>query len=46
MRPILDTDGPACMVCRSVTLVSPTKAAELIEIPFGMWLGWAQGTMY
>jgi len=24
-------------VCLSVTIVSPAKTAELIEMPFGMW---------
>jgi len=32
-------------VCQCVTLVSLTKTAEAIEIPFGWGLGWAQGTM-
>jgi len=25
------------LVCRSVTLVSPAKTAEAIEMPFGLW---------
>jgi len=25
------------VVCRSVTLVSPAKTAEPIEMPFGLW---------
>jgi len=33
-------------VCQSVTIVSPTKMAELIEIPFGLRTWVAQGTMY
>jgi len=33
---------PSSVVCRSVTLVSPAKMAESIEMPFG----WYQGTMY
>ena len=36
LRPIL-THGVAWSVCRSVTIVSPTKAAEPIEMPFGLW---------
>jgi len=27
---------PSSMVCRSVTLVSPAKTAEPIEMPFGL----------
>jgi len=27
---------PSSVVCRSVTLVSPAKMAELIEMPFGL----------
>jgi len=40
MRPVV-TDGLAwsvCLsVCLSVTIVSPAKTAEPIEMPFGMW---------
>ena len=47
MRPIA-TDGIVSSVCLSVcllvTFVSPAKTAEPIEMPFGGWLGWAQGT--
>jgi len=25
------------LVCQSVTILSPAKTAELIEIPFGLW---------
>jgi len=39
------TDREAWSVGRSVTLVSPAKTAEPIEMPFG-WLRWAQGTIY
>jgi len=28
---------PSIVVCRSVTLVSPAKTAEPIEMPFGLW---------
>ena len=28
---------PSSVVCRSVTIVSPGKTAEPIEMPFGMW---------
>jgi len=35
MRPI-DTDRVAWSVCRSVTLMSPAKTAEPIEMPFGL----------
>ena len=35
------TDGVAWSVCRSVcrsvTIVSPAKTAEAIEMPFGLW---------
>ena len=35
---------PSSVVCRSVTLVSPAKTIEPIEMPFGVYgLGWAQG---
>jgi len=36
MRPIA-TDGVASSVCLSVTIVSPAKTAEPIEMPFGLW---------
>jgi len=38
MRPI-STDGlkRSRVVCRSVTIVSPAKTAEPIEMPFGLW---------
>ena len=40
MRPIV-TDGvewSVCLsVCRSVTLVSPAKTSEPIELPSGLW---------
>ena len=32
-----DTVQVAWSVCRSVTVVSPAKAAEPIEMPFGLW---------
>jgi len=35
MQPIV-TDRVAWSVCQSVTLVSPAKTAELIEMPFGL----------
>jgi len=44
-RPVV-TDGVAWSVCRSVTIVSHVKAAELTEMSFGCGLGWAQQTMY
>ena len=28
---------PSSVVCQSVTLVSPAKTAEPIEMPFGLW---------
>jgi len=44
MRPTV-TDGLAWSVCQvgrpvclSVTIVSPAKSAEPIEIPFGLWI--------
>jgi len=37
---------PSSVVCQSVTLVSPAKTAEQIEMPFGWALGWTQGTMF
>jgi len=45
MQPII-TDGIVWSVCRSVTIVSPAKMAEPIEIPFGLWTWVAQGSMY
>jgi len=36
MRPIV-TDRLAWSVGQSVTLVSPAKTAEPIEMPFGLW---------
>jgi len=38
MRPIV-TDGlrRSSVVCRSVTIVSPAKTAEPIQMPFGLW---------
>jgi len=33
-------------VCLSGSWTSPAKMAELIEMPFGMWTGVAQGTVY
>jgi len=32
-------------VCWSVITVSPAKMAEPIEMPFGVWIRWAQGIM-
>jgi len=37
---------PSSMVCLSVTVVSPAKTAELIEMLFGLRTRVAQGTMY
>ena len=34
---LIVTDGVARPVCRSVTIVSPAKTAEAIEMPFGLW---------
>jgi len=31
-------------VCALVTFMSPSKMAEPIEMPFGGWLTWAQGS--
>jgi len=49
MQPIV-TDGVAWSVgrsvCRSVTIVNPTKMAEPIEMLFGCGLGWALGTIF
>jgi len=36
MRPVA-TDGEAWSLCLSVTIVSPAKTAEPIEMLFGMW---------
>ena len=43
MWPVV-TDG--LHMCLLVTAVSGAKTDELIEMPFGYGLGWAQGTMY
>ena len=40
------TDQVAWFVCRSVTLVSPAKTAELIEMPFGLRTPVGPGTVY
>ena len=40
------TDGVAWSVCRSVTIVSPAKTAEVIEMLFGVWTPCAQETVY
>jgi len=37
---------PSSMVRRSVTVVSPAKTAEPIEMPFGLTTQVAQGAMY
>ena len=46
---LIATDRVAWYVCLSVglsvTLVSPAKTAEAIEMPFGCGLGWVQGIM-
>jgi len=39
-------DRPSSVVCQSVTLVSPAKMAEPIEMPFGLRTRLAQGTLY
>jgi len=39
-------DGKMWSVCRSVTIVSPAKTAEPIEMPFGYGLRWAKGSTY
>jgi len=36
MWPIV-TDRVVWSVCQSVTIMSPVKTAELIEMPFGVW---------
>jgi len=33
-------------VCHSVMTVDPAKTAEPIKMPFEIWTGWAQGTIY
>ena len=33
---LVATDGVTWSVCRSVTIVSPAKTAEPIEMPFGL----------
>jgi len=45
MRPIV-IDRVTLSVGLSVTLASPAKTAEPIEMPFGCRLGWGQETMY
>jgi len=40
------TDGVSWSGGRSVTIVSPAKTAESIEMPFGLWTQWVLGTMY
>jgi len=45
MQPIA-TDGVAWSVGRSVTIVSPAKTAEPIEMPFGNMDSAGQGTTY
>jgi len=40
------TDRVAWSVRRSITIVSPAKTAESIEMPFGTGLAWAKGTTY
>jgi len=45
MRSIV-IDQVAWSVGLSVTLVSPAKTAEPIEVLFGLRIWWAQGTMY
>jgi len=45
MRPIV-AYGVALSVVLSVTIVSPAKTAEPIEMPFGLWLGWVHASMY
>jgi len=50
--PPIATNRVAWSVSQSVFLsvglsrLSPAKTAELIKMPFGCGLGWAQGTMY
>jgi len=45
MRPIV-TDRVAWSVGLSVTLVSPAKMDEAIELPFGLRIRVGRGTMY
>ena len=49
MRPIATDAAWSEWACLSVsvlvTTVSPAKTAELIEVPFELWV-WAQGTIY
>jgi len=45
MWPIV-TDRVAWSVGLDVTVVSPAKMAEPIEMPLGCGLGWPQGIMY
>jgi len=33
-------------VCLLVTFVNYAKTAEVIEMPFGSWVGWVHGNMY
>ena len=40
---LIVTDGVVWSVCRSVTIVSPAKTAELIEMPFGLWARMGSG---
>jgi len=41
---------PSSVVCRSIylsiTLVSPAETAEPIEMPFGLWIGWAEEAQF
>ena len=45
MRPIV-IDGVAWSVCLSVTIVSPARMAEPIEMPFGLWVRVGPCVMY
>jgi len=49
MRPIA-TDGVAwsvgLSVCLFVTIMRRANTAEPIDMPFGMWLRWVQGSVY
>jgi len=36
---LLQTKERGLSVCLSITVVSPAKAAEPIEMPFGLWAG-------
>jgi len=43
MRPIEHyRPNVAWSVCLSVTVVSPVKTTELIEMPFGLMIRWAK----